>query len=80
MIRGGADVRPRRGNFVYGAIDLRIAVALSVLLMIGVWFGARIARRISSITMKRLVSPMLLAVGMMMLVRIAVHTGGAPGA
>ena len=67
------------GNVLYGAIDLPVAAALSVLLMIGVWFGARIAHRVSSIALKRFVSLMLLAVGVMMLVRVALHVAGGPG-
>ena len=65
------------GNVVYGAIDVAVAAALSVLLMIGVWFGARIAHRVSSITLKRFVSQVLLGVGMMMLARLALHAAGA---
>ena len=65
------------GNVVYGAIDVAVAAALSVLLMIGVWFGARIAHRVSSITLKRFVSQMLLGVGVMMLARLALHAAGA---
>ena len=68
------------GNILYGAIDLPVAAALSVLLMIGVWFGARIAHRVSSLALKRLVSVVLLAVGVMMLVRIALHVAGGTGA
>ena len=71
------------GNLLYGAIDLPVAAALSVLLMIGVWFGARIAHRVSSLALKRFVSVMLLAVGVMMLARfarIALHAAGGSGA
>ena len=68
------------GNMLYGAIDLLVAAALSVLLMIGVWFGARIAHRVSSVALKRFVSLMLLAVGVTMLVRVALHASGGPGA
>ena len=67
------------GNILYGAIDLPVAAALSVLLMIGVWFGARIAHRVSGTALKRFVSLMLLAVGVMMLVRVTVHVAGGPG-
>ena len=67
------------GNILYGAIDIPVAAALSVLLMIGVWFGARIAHRVSSIALKRFVSLALLGVGVMMLVRIALHAGGGSG-
>ena len=58
------------GNILYGAIDVTIAAALSVLLMVGVWFGARIAHRVSSVALKRFVSLMLLGVGVMMLVKV----------
>ena len=68
------------GNIVYGTIDFMTAAALSVLLMIGVWFGARIAHRVSSIALKGIVSLMLLGVGVMMLVRLALHAAGGPGA
>ena len=65
------------GNVVYGAIDVAVAAALSVLLMIGVWFGARIAHRVSSIALKRFVSQVLLGVGVVMLARLALHAAGA---
>ena len=67
------------GNIVYGAIDVPVAAALSVLLMIGVRFGARIAHRVSSAALERFVSLMLLAVGAMMLVRVALHTAASAG-
>ena len=59
------------GNILYGAIDVTVAATISVLLMVGVWFGARIAHRVSSIALKRFVSLMLLGVGVMMLVKVA---------
>ena len=68
------------GNVVYGEIDVATAAALSVLLMIGVWFGARIAHRVSSVVLKRFVSLMLLGVGVMMLVRVAMNAAGGAGA
>ena len=61
------------GNIFYGNIDFAVAAALSVLLMIGVWFGARIAHRVSGIALKRFVSLMLLGVGVMMVVRVSLH-------
>ena len=64
------------GNVVYGVIDVTVAAALSVLLMIGVWFGARIAHRASSTTLKRIVSLMLVGVGLMMLARLALQATG----
>ena len=66
------------GNIVYGTIDLAMAAVLSALLMIGVWFGARIAHRVSSKALKRFVSVMLLAVGAMMLAQLALRAAG-PG-
>ena len=68
------------GNVVYGEIDVATAAALSVLLMVGVWFGARIAHRVSSVVLKRFVSLMLLGVGVMMLARVAMNAAGGPGA
>ena len=68
------------GNILYGAIDVAVAAALSMLLMIGVWFGARIAHRMSSVALKRFVSLMLLGVGVMMLARVAMHAAGRAGA
>ena len=47
--------------------------------MIGVWFGARIAHRVSSKALKRFVSVMLLGVGVMMLAQLALRTAGGPG-
>ena len=63
------------GNILYGAIDPAVAAVLSVLLMIGVWFGARIAHRVSSVALRRLVSLMLLGVGVMMLGKVARYLG-----
>ena len=68
------------GNVAYGVIDLAVAAVLSLLLMVGVWFGARIAHRVSGIALKRIVSLMLLGVGGTMLVRLALHAAGEPGA
>ena len=65
------------GNLVYGTIDFTVAAAVSVLLMIGVWFGARIAHRVSNLAMKRSVSVALLAVGVAMLARHVLHAAGA---
>ncbi len=61
------------GNLLYGAVDATVAAALSVLLMAGVWFGARIAHRVSGIALERFVSLMLFGVGVMMLVKVARH-------
>ena len=68
------------GNILYGAIDVAVAAALSVLLMAGVWFGARIAHRVSSVALKRFVSLMLLGVGVMMLVSVARHASAGVAA
>ena len=68
------------GNILYGAIDVAVAAALSVLLMTGVWFGARIAHRVSGVALKRFVSLMLLGVGVMMLVRVTLYAAGGSGA
>ena len=66
------------GNVVYGAIDFMVAAPISVLLTIGVWFGARMTQRVSNPAMKGFVSAALLAVGVAMLVRLALPaTGGA---
>ena len=64
------------GNVLYGVIDLPVAAALSVLLMIGVWLGARIAHRVSSLALERFVSLMLLGVGVVMLSRVAMYAAG----
>ena len=68
------------GNILYGAIDVVVAAALSVLLMVGVWFGARIAHRVSSVALKRFVSLMLLGVGVMMLVKVARYASAGAAA
>ena len=68
------------GNLVYGVIDFTTAAAVSVVLMIGVWFGARIAHRVSSLAMKRFVSVALLAVGVAMLAQLVLHAAGEAGA
>ena len=68
------------GNLVYGTMDIGVAAALSLLLMIGVWCGARLAHRVSSLALKRFVSFVLLAVGVMMLGQVALHAAGGPSA
>ena len=68
------------GNILHGAIHLPVAAVLSVLLMVGVGFGARIAHRVSSIALKRFVSLMLLGVGVMMLARIAWYASAGAAA
>ena len=68
------------GNLVYGTIDFTAAAAVSVVLMIGVWFGARIAHRVSNLAMKRFVSVALLAVGVAMLAQLALRVAGEAGA
>jgi len=67
------------GNLVYGAIDVAIAAAIAVLLMLGVWFGARIAHRVPGALLKRVVSSALLVVGLLMVARVGSSALGGAG-
>ena len=73
---GGGERRDRR-RAARDRVAGRGPEALSVLLLIGVWFGARIAHRASSTTLKRIVSLTLVGVGLMMLARLALQATGA---
>ena len=57
------------GNLMFGRIEWLIGIGIAVLLMLGVIVGARIAHRVSRVTLKRFIAVALLLVGTFMLVR-----------
>ena len=57
------------GNLMFGRIEWLIGIGGAVLLMLGVIVGARIAHRVSRVTLKRFIAVALLLVGASMLVR-----------
>ena len=57
------------GNLMFGRIEWLIGFGVAVLLMLGVIVGARIAHRVSRVTLKRFIAVALLLVGASMLVR-----------
>lgn len=59
------------GNLVYGTIDIAIGVAIAVLLMLGVTAGARLAHWVPAAVLRRIVAVVLLAVGGLIIVRLA---------
>ena len=68
------------GNILYGTIDVAVAAALSVLLMVGVWFGARIAHRVSNVAFEAArVADAARGWGVMMLVKVARYASAGGG-
>jgi uncharacterized membrane protein YfcA len=59
------------GHLAHGSIDFPIGAGIAVLLMVGVFFGARIAHRASPNVLKRYIAFALLVVGAFMLLRNA---------
>ncbi|WP_038098648.1 sulfite exporter TauE/SafE family protein [Thioalkalivibrio sp. HK1] len=57
------------GNSLQVEIDFKAAALITGLLMIGVWFGARLAHRLPGAAMKRAVASLLLVVGFSLLAR-----------
>ena len=57
------------GNLMFGRSEWLIGFGVAVLLMLGVIVGARIAHRVSRVTLKRFIAVALLLVGASMLVR-----------
>ncbi len=58
------------GNIAYGELDVVLALVVAALLMLGVAGGARLAHRISAAALKRVVAWVMVAVGLMIVVRI----------
>lgn len=57
------------GNSLLVEIDFKAAAFITGLLMVGVWFGARLAHRLPGAAMKRAVALLLLMVGFSLLAR-----------
>lgn len=58
------------GNIAYGEIDLVLALVVAAMLMLGVVAGARLAHRVSARTLKQVVAWVMVAVGVIIVVRI----------
>lgn len=54
------------GNWVHGAIDFSLGLAIAVTLMVGVALGARISHAVSARALRRLVALVMVAVGVAM--------------
>lgn len=59
------------GNLVYGNVDIAVGLGIAILLMAGVAAGARIAHRVPAHVLRRIVALMLLAVGALLVTRLA---------
>ena len=59
------------GNFIFGSVDIIIGSTLALALMIGASIGARIAHSVSGTTLKKVVAWVLVAVGFLMVLRLA---------
>lgn len=57
------------GNFIHGEVDLRVGVTLAVILAVGALVGANTVYLIPIDRLKKLVAILLVAVGLMMLLR-----------
>ena len=53
------------GNFTYGRVDVTVGAGIAVVLMLGVFIGARLAHWISARVLRRVVAAVLIAVGTM---------------
>lgn len=62
------------GNLVYGNVDIAVGLGIAILLMAGVAAGARIAHRVPAHVLRRIVALMLLAVGALLVIRLALGT------
>lgn len=58
------------GNLIYGRIDAELGSALAVTLVIGSWSGAKIAHVLPRETMRRIVSVVLVSIGLFILVNV----------
>lgn len=62
------------GNLVYGNVDIAVGLGIAILLMAGVAAGARIAHRVPAHVLRRIVALVLLAVGALIVTRLALGT------
>ena len=59
------------GNLTFGHVDFALGLGLSVILVVGVVMGARVAHQVSRDTLKRILAVALLVTGGAMLARVA---------
>lgn len=58
------------GNVLYGKLDLTLAATLAVSLTIGSWFGAKLAHSVPRHILRRIVSVVLVVVGIFILINV----------
>ncbi|MDJ0609120.1 MAG: sulfite exporter TauE/SafE family protein [Kiloniellales bacterium] len=61
------------GNYLYGSIDLAVALAIAAGLMLGVFAGARLAHLVAPALLQRLVAAVLVAVGLFIALRLGLE-------
>jgi uncharacterized membrane protein YfcA len=59
------------GNVLYGHLDLVLGGILAASLTVGSWYGAKLAHAVPRATLRRVVSIVLVAVGMFILGNVA---------
>jgi len=59
------------GNLLYGTVDVVLASILAVSLTIGSWYGAKLAHNVSRDRLRRIVSIVLVVVGLFILCGVA---------
>ena len=59
------------GNVLYGQVDLVLGGILAASLTVGSWYGAKLAHAVPRATLRRVVSVVLVAVGMFILCNVA---------
>ena len=55
------------GNLLYGTVDIVLACILGVSITVGSWYGAKFAHSVSRDRLRRIVSIVLVAVGVLIL-------------
>ena len=60
------------GFFLFGRIDIELGVQLGLIMAIGVIIGAQIAHRVTAKQLRRVLAIVLVAVGLLMIVRVQI--------
>jgi uncharacterized membrane protein YfcA len=61
------------GNFYYGSLDLALGGLLTIGVVWGVWAGAKIAHAVPRATLRRMLSIVLLVVGLLIFIKVTVR-------
>ncbi len=64
------------GNYLYGSIDVAVALAIAAGLMLGVFAGARLAHLVAPAALQRLVAAVLVLVGLFIVLRLGLEQIG----